>query len=125
MESDKMVKKSDPVISSRKCDVMNRLDRLYQKALIIAKNKRRQSLLEKSEKFMGLWVDFMRYCRDNRISVPEDQEALKTVYRKIFPQCGYSEDIEEYLSWYFDRDNDSIFITIDYGGGEIEYGYPA
>ena len=105
---------------------MDRLERLYRKALLGAKSMHGRELMEQGEKYMSLWVDFMRYCRDNKIDVPEDQEALKGMYKDILPVCGYSEDIiASFLDWFFDDDNDSIFITIDYGGGEVEYGYSA
>ena len=55
---------------------MDRLERLYRKALLGAKSMHGRELMEQGEKYMSLWVDFMRYCRDNKIDVPEDQEAL-------------------------------------------------
>ena len=35
------------------------------------------------------------------------------------------EKVDSFLEWYFDADNDSLFITIDYGEEGLVYGYPA
>ena len=87
---------------------MDRLERLYRKALLGAKSMHGRELMEQGEKYMSFWVDFMRYCRDNKIDVPEDQEVLKGMYKDILPVCGYSEDnIVSFLDWFFDDDNDN------------------
>lgn len=104
---------------------MNKLDRMYKEALQGAKDKHSRELLAQGVEYMGVWADAMTYCYKNGIDVPEDQERRADVLRRACVACGYGERVDGFLKWYFDDDNDSLFITMDYGEEGIEYGYPA
>lgn len=103
---------------------MNKLDRLYKKALQGAKDRHSRALLAQGVEYMGVWSDAMTYCYTNGIEVPEDQEGARDVLRSACVACGHADQTESFLDWYFDEDNDSIFITMDYGEEGLEYGYP-
>ena len=103
---------------------MNKLDRLYRKALQGARDKHSRELLAQGVKYMGVWADAMTYCYTNGIKVPEDQEGATDVLRCACVACGHGDQADGFLEWYFDEDNDSIFITIDYGEEGLVYGYP-
>lgn len=66
----------------------------------------------------------MTYCYQNEIEVPEDQEDKAAVLRKACEACGHGDQAKSFLEWYFDEDNDSVFVTIDYGEEGLAYGYP-
>ena len=104
---------------------MNKLDRLYKKALQGAKDKRSRELLAQGVEYMGVWSDAMTYCYANGIEVPEDHEEAMDVLRRACVACGHGNQADGFLEWYFDADNDSLFITIDYGEEGLVYGYPA
>lgn len=104
---------------------MNRLDRLYKRALQGAKDKRSRELLAQGVEFMGVWADAMTYCYQNGIEVPEEQEGQAAVLRRACEACGHGDQAEDFLEWYFDEDNDSVFITIDYGEEGLVFGYPS
>ena len=105
--------------------VMNKLDRLYKKALQGAKDRHSRELLAQGVEYMGVWSDAMTYCYTNGIEVPEDREGAMDVLRRACVACGHGGLADRFIEWYFDEDNDSIFITMDYGEEGIEYGYPA
>ena len=102
---------------------MNRLDRLYKKALRGAKDRHSRELLAQGVKYMGVWARAMNYCYQNGIEVPKEREAEREVLEKAIRACGMEETSEAFFAWYFDEDNDCPFITVDYGGGE-RYAYP-
>lgn len=103
---------------------MNKLDRLYKKALRGAKDRRSRELLAQGVKYMSVWADAMTYCYKNKIEVPEDREGEADVLRCACVACGHGDQVDSFLEWYFDEDNDSLFITIDYGEEGLAYGYP-
>lgn len=102
---------------------MNKIDRLYKKALQEAKNDRIKELIAQSIKFMAIWVDIMNYCQNNDIIIPEQKEKLIALYKDVCMKCGYAECTDDFIEWYFDDNNDTVFIVRDYGDGDIEYGY--
>lgn len=104
--------------------IMNKLDRLYKRALQGAKDRHSRELLALGVEYMGVWSDAMTYCYTNGIEVPEDQEGARDVLRRACVACGRADQAEGFLEWYFDEDNDSVFITIDYGEEGLVYGYP-
>ncbi|MCD8110326.1 MAG: hypothetical protein LUE14_09550 [Clostridiales bacterium] len=104
---------------------MNRLDNLYQKAFCDAKNARSQELLKQSSIYMPFWSNAMSYCYAHEITIPPDDNALADVYRTALQACGYQqEEIQHFIEWYFDEDNNAVFVTIDYGNGDLVFGYP-
>ena len=103
---------------------MNKLDRLYKRALQSAKDRHSRELLALGVEYMGVWSDAMTYCYTNGIEVPEDQEGARDVLRRACVACGRADQAEGFLEWYFGEYNDSVFIMIDYGEEGIVYGYP-
>lgn len=103
---------------------MNKLDRLYKRALQGAKDKHSRELLAQGVGLIGVWADAMTYCYQNGIAVPEDQEGEAAVLRLACEACGHGDQAEGFLEWYFDEDNDSVFVTLDHGEEGQAYGYP-
>lgn len=94
---------------------MNKLDRLYKKALQGAKDRHSRALLAQGVEYLGVWSDAMTYCYTNGIEVPEEQERKMDVLRRACVACGHSDQADGFLEWYLCDDNDSLFMTMDYG----------
>ena len=62
---------------------MNKLNRLYKKALQGAKDRHSRELLAQGVEYMGVWSDAMTYCYTNGIEVPEDREGGVLVWHVV------------------------------------------
>lgn len=102
---------------------MNKLDYLYKKAMSTAKNRYTRELWEHGEELMKVWVDVMTYCYEHGIPVPDDRGTKERVFRETCTKCNRKEIADRFIDWYFDEDNECVFITRDYGDGKVEYGY--
>ena len=101
---------------------MSRLDNLYKKALQNSRDKHSRELLAQSVEFMGIWSTVMTYCYKRGIEVLERPAEREEVLREACCACGYKEQADEFLKWYLDEDNDTLFIIKDYGDGDLEFG---
>ena len=106
-----------------RCCNLDRIHRLFAKALQCSREVKFIKLWEQAERFMSVWARAMNYCYRNGIEVPKEQEAERKALEKAIRACGMEETSEAFFTWYFDEDNDCPFITMDYGGGE-RYAYP-
>lgn len=84
---------------------MNKLDRLYKKALQGERDRHSRELLAQGVEYMGMWADAMTYCYMNGIEVPEYQEGERDVLRRACVSCGRADQADGFLEWYFDEGN--------------------
>lgn len=81
---------------------MNKIDRLFKKAMQGAKDRRRREKLAQGVEYMGVWADAMAYCYNNRVEIPKDQKGRIEAFRHALKACGHEEQAADFLEWYLD-----------------------
>ena len=76
---------------------MDRIHRLFAKALQCSSEVKFIKLWEQAERFMSVWARAMNYCYRNGIEVPKEQEAERKALEKAIRACGMEETSEAFL----------------------------
>lgn len=116
---------------------MNKLDRLYKKALQAIGNKEEYERFRQSLKAAAVYFDLCSYCYNHGIDLPdlscnEGNELIEQLFQINDYQCTQ----EEFMAWYKASDtletdidgdlHETVNFVMDYGGGDgdaAEDGY--
>lgn len=68
---------------------MDRIHRLFAKALQCSREVKFIKLWEQAERFMSVWARAMNYCYRNGIEVPKEQEAERKALEKAIRRAAW------------------------------------
>lgn len=93
---------------------MNKLDRMYRKALKAAGSKAEHDKFLRSLRAMAVYADICSRCYAERIDFPdlksgEGMSLLEALYARHKYECS----IEEFLSWYAEQDTEKGRVPED------------
>lgn len=108
---------------------MNKLDRLYRKALQVVGNKEERERFHRSLRATAVYFDLCSYCYNRGIDMPDltSDEGMNLI-DQLFRLHDYECTLDEFRAWYEDSDrrivdidgnlSETVTFTMDYGGGD-------
>lgn len=108
---------------------MNRLDRLYKKALQAVGSKEERERFHRSLRATAVYFDLCSYCYNRGIDMPDlDSDVGMGLIDQLFQVHDYECTLEEFMSWYGEPDGqivdidgnllETVAFIMDYGGGD-------
>lgn len=115
---------------------MNKLDRLYKRALQAIGSKEEHERFRQSLKATAVYFDLCSYCYNRGLNLPElDSDEGMCLIDQLFQIHDYECTLDEFRKWYEEPGRQTVDIDgnlletvtfiMDYGGGdgdEIENG---
>ena len=117
---------------------MNKLDRLYKRALQAIGSKEEHERFRQSLKAAAVYFDLCSYCYNRGINLPDlDSDEGMNLIDQLFRIHDYECTQDEFMAWYGASDTPTADIdgdlqevvnfVMDYGGGDgdaAENGHP-
>lgn len=108
---------------------MNKLDRLYKKALRAIGSKEEHERFCQSLKAAAVYFDLCSYCYNRGIDMPDlDSDEGMCLIDQLFQIHDYESTLDEFREWYEEPDRqivdiegnllETVTFIMDYGGGD-------
>lgn len=117
---------------------MNKLDRLYKRALQAIGSKEEHERFRQSLKAAAVYFDLCSYCYNHGIDLPDlDSDEGMSLIDQLFRAHDYECTLDEFTAWYKASDRqiadmdgnllETVNFIMDYSGGDgdaAENGHP-
>lgn len=108
---------------------MNKLDRLYKKALQAVGTKEERERFHRSLRATAVYFDLCSYCYNRGVDMPDlDSEEGGCLIDQLFQIHDYECNLEEFRAWYREPGrqivgidgnlSETVTFIMDYGGGD-------